>query len=642
MFDQLFSPLTIRGKTLKNRLVVPAMLTYYCDTNGNATEKYIRYHEEKAKGGFGLIITEDYSVDEKGISFATVPGLWCDEQIESHKKLAERVHQHGALIFVQLFHSGMQGDEAILGQAPKAPSAIMSPFGDALPVPFTTEEVKDMVRKFGDAAFRAKKAGFDGVELHGAHGYLIDQFLSPFMNKRLDEYGGNLWNRTRFPREIIEDIRRKCGSDFIIDMRISADEFVEGGLNVEDAKAISRILEEAGADMFDVSLANYSSLEFCMASSHMGHGWFSDYAEAIKDAVNVPVMAVNRINDPFIAEGILRDGRADFIAMGRQSLCDPHFPEKAREGRIEDIRTCLGCNVGCVNVLWTASPIRCVLNPELGHEGPESEILPAETKKNVAVIGAGPAGLYAAIAAARRGHKVTVYEASDHAGGSFFAASFPPCKGEITQFLVWQLTQCEKLGVEIRYNTKISAGDLKGLGADHIILATGARPATAPIKGLKECGIACFAADVLEGKIIPGNQCVVIGGGEVGAETAHFLALELKKVTLLEMLPDIAREAATAVKVPLVKELKARDVRVLTSVAVKEVKEASVVFDHPDGHTEEIPADMIVVATGYRSDNILEESIREAGIPYTAVGDAVKARNALEANTEGYYAGRAI
>lgn len=641
MFDNLFSPLTIRGKTMKNRCVVPAMLTYFCDTEGNATEKYIAYHEEKAKGGFGMIITEDYAVDAKGISFATVPGLWKDSQIDSHKKLAERVHKYGALILVQLFHSGMQGDEAVLHQPPKAPSPIMSPFGDAMPEPFTTEEIKDLVVKFGDAAYRAKQCGFDGIEIHGAHGYLVDQFLSPFMNKRLDEYGGGIWNRTRFAREIIQDIRKKCGEDFIIAMRISADEFVEGGLTIEDTKVIAKILQEVGADMFDVSLANYSSLDVCMASNHRGHGWFSDWAKEIKSVVHVPVMAVNRINDPFIADSIISSGKADMVAIGRGSLCDPHFPEKAESGNIEDMRKCLGCNVGCVNVLWTANPIRCVLNPVLGHES-EGPITKAEKEKKVAVIGAGPGGLYAAIAAAIRGHKVTVYEKEDHAGGNFYYASFPPCKGEISEFLVWQLTQCRKLGVEIKYNVEVTEEMVKSLDADHVILATGARPAAAPIKGLADSAMAYFATDVLGGKVIPGNNCVVIGGGEVGAETAHFLALELKKVSLLEMRDDIVLDAPAAVKVPLIKELKDRDVRILTSVNVQEVKESAVVFTHPDGHTEEIPADMVVIATGYKNYNPLEKAVKGAGFQYTVVGDAVKARNALDATTEGYWAGRAI
>lgn len=642
MFDHLFSPLTIRGKTLKNRCVVPAMLTYFCDTHGDATEKYIAYHEEKAKGGFGMIITEDYAVAPKGISFATVPGLWCDAQMESHSKLAERVHRHGALILVQLFHSGMQGDEAVLHEPPKAPSPMMSPFGDAVAKPFTTEEIKALTKQFGDAALRAKKCGFDGIEIHGGHGYLVDQFLSPFMNKRLDEYGGSVWNRTRFAREIIRDIREKCGENFILAMRVSADEFVEGGLTIEESKVIAKILQDAGVDMLDISLGNYSSLEFCMASSHKGPGWYSDWAKEIKSVVPIPVMAVNRINDPFIADNILAEGKSDLIAIGRGSICDPHFPEKARSGRIEDLRKCLGCNVGCVNVLWTAHPIRCVLNPTVGHES-DGPITKADTPKKVAVIGAGPAGLYAAIAAKQRGHEVTVYEKESHSGGNFYYASFPPCKGEITEFLIWQLTQCRELGVEIKYGTEITPESLRTLGADHIILATGAHPSAAPIKGLAESKIACFATDVLGGSVKPGRRCVVIGGGEVGAETAHFLALdELKKVTILEMRDDIVLDAPAAVSVPLIKELKDRDVRILTSVNVTEVKDDSVTFAHPDGRVEVIPADMVVTATGYRSYNPLEEAAKASGAPYAVVGDAVKARNALEATTEGYNAGRAI
>ncbi|MBQ9033854.1 MAG: NAD(P)-binding protein, partial [Lachnospiraceae bacterium] len=454
MFDHVFSPITIKGHTIKNRFTVPAMVSNFCNEDGTATERYIAYHEAKAKGGWGLIITEDYNVAPEGHGFSCTAGLWNDGQIESHSELPKRVHQYGATILAQIYHCGRQtaSDRIPEGCHTRSSSAILCPFGDQIPIPFTTEEVKDMVSKYGDTALRAKKCGFDGVEIHGAHGYLITQFFSPYSNKRLDEYGGNFWNRTRFAREIIADVRKKCGDDFIIDMRISADEFVEGGLTIEDSKAIAVMMEEAGLDMIHVSVGNYLSVDLNIASSYSGHGWFTDWAKQVKDVVKIPVVTVSRINDPFLADEILASGKADFVAMGRASLCDPGLPNKAKEGRFEDIRRCIGCNDGCEGVLFENKPFTCVLNPELGHEY-EGGIQPAETPLKVAVAGAGPAGLYAAIAAAKRGHKVTVFEKKDHTGGNFYTAAIPPTKGEITDFLVWQRVQCEKLGVEIRYNT---------------------------------------------------------------------------------------------------------------------------------------------------------------------------------------------
>ena len=498
-----------------------------------------------------------------------------------------------------------------------------------------------MVGKYGDTALRAKKCGFDGVEIHGAHGYLITQFFSPYSNKRLDEYGGNFWNRTRFAREIIQDIRNKCGDDFIIDMRISADEFVEGGLTIEDSKAIALMMEEAGLDMIHVSVGNYLSVDLNVASSHSAHGWFSDWAKQVRDIVRIPVITVSRINDPFLADEILASGKADFVAMGRASLCDPDMPNKAKEGRFEDIRRCVGCNDGCIGVLFGDNPITCVLNPELGHEY-EGGIQPSEAPKKVAVAGAGPTGLYAAIAAARAGHKVTVFEKNDHNGGNFYTAAIPPTKGEITDFLVWQRVQCEKLGVEIRYNTSATAAAIKEEGFEKVIVATGSHPAEPPIPGRDTSPIVTNAQEVLEGRVFPGQNCVVIGGGQVGAETAHFLAQLLRNVTILEMLPEIAKDAAIAVNWHLKKELEARKVNVFTSVTVLEIKDDGVVYKTPSGEIVTAPADTVVVATGYRSNEGLKQELDAAGIEYTAVGDAIRARKVMHATREGYDAGKAI
>jgi len=641
MFDHLFSPYTIKGKTIKNRCTVSAMVTDYCNEDGTATERYIAYHEAKAKGGWGLIITEDYNVDPLGHGFKSTAGLWNDNQIASHTELPKRVHKYGATILAQIYHCGRQTNSGAINGLPRSSSAIMCPFGDEIPVPLTTDEVKEMVGKFGDTALRAKKCGFDGVEIHGAHGYLITQFFSPYSNKRLDEYGGNFWNRTRFAREIIHDIREKCGEDFIIDMRISADEFVEGGLNIEDNKAIARMMEEAGLDMLHVSIGNYLSVDLNVASSHSNHGWFTDWAKQIKEVVNIPVITVSRINDPFLADSILASGKADFIAMGRASLTDPAMPIKAQEGRFEDIRRCIGCNDGCIGTLFTDNPIKCVLNPVLGYEY-EGEIQPAAVKKNVAIIGAGPGGLYAAIAAAEAGHSVTVYEKSEHAGGQFYFASIPPCKGEITDFIVWQTTQCKKMGVEIKYNTEATVEMIKEVNPDVVILASGANPTLPPIPGLKDNPKMAFAKDILAGKVKPGQNCVVIGGGQVGAETALFLAQMLKKVTILEMMGAIAGDAPLAVNWHLNASLEERKVKMLTNVNVTKVNEDSVEYKDKEGKETVIPADTIVVSTGYRANSTFAESLSAAGFDVKVIGDAKKARKALDATREGYDIGRAL
>ena len=437
-----------------------------------------------------------------------------------------------------------------------------------------------------------------------------------------------------------EDLSKDMSKhDFIIDMRISADEFVEGGLTIEDSKAIAVMMEEAGLDMIHVSVGNYLSVDLNIASSYSGHGWFTDWAKQVKDVVKIPVVTVSRINDPFLADEILASGKADFVAMGRASLCDPGLPNKAKEGRFEDIRRCIGCNDGCEGVLFTDKPFTCVLNPELGHEY-EGGIAPAETPLKVAIAGAGPAGLYAAIAATKRGHKVTVFEKKDHNGGNFYTAAIPPTKGEITDFLVWQRVQCEKLGVEIRYNTTATAALIKEGGFDKVIVASGSHPAMPPIPGLKEVSKVTNAQEVLEGRVMPGANCVVIGGGQVGAETAHFLAQLLRNVTILEMLPEIARDAALAVNWHLKESLEKRKVAIHTGVKVLEIKEEGVLYETPDGQQILAPADTIVVATGYRSNEELKQDLDASGIPYIAVGDAVRARKVTAATHEGYEAGK--
>lgn len=642
MFDHVFSPITIKGKTIKNRFAVPAMVTDFCNEDGTATERYLAYHEEKAKGGWGLIITEDYNVSPEGHGFRCTAGLWNDKQIASHSELPKRVHRYGTVILAQIYHCGRQtNSRAIPGLKPRSSSAIMCPFGDEIPDPLTTEEVKEMVSWYGDTALRAKKCGFDGVEIHGAHGYLIAQFFSPYSNKRLDEYGGNFWNRTRFAREIIQDIRRKCGDDFIIDMRISADEFVEGGLTLEDAKAIAVMMEQAGLDMIHVSIGTYLSVDLNIASSLSGHGWFADWGKAVREAVKIPVIVVSRVNDPFLADEMIATGKCDLVAMGRASLADPALPAKAKEKRFADIRRCIGCNDGCVGVLFTDNPITCVLNPMLGHEY-EGEIEQAAVRKKVAVVGAGPAGLYAAIAAAKRGHDVVVYEKGKHAGGNFYTASIPPCKGEITDFIVWQTEQCRQLGVEIKYETEATAQFLKEAGMDTVILATGSNPVVPPVPGLAGNEKVCFARDLLEGRVKPGNECVVIGGGQVGAETAHFLAQLLRKVTVIEMTGVIAADAALAVNWHLIDCLEKRKVKMQTDATVTEITDEGVVYRDKSGELHTVPADTIVVAAGYRANNPLEDALKDSGIEVKVVGDAVRARKVMHATREGFDAGRSV
>ena len=639
MLNSLFSSFQLKGKTVKNRCVVPAMVTNYCTPDGEATERFLAYHEAKAKGGWGLIITEDYAVDPLGRGFKFVAGLWNDKQIESHKALPDLAHKHGSVILAQVYHCGRQTSEPVINAIPVAPSPIPCPFSPNIPKELTVSEIKEIVGKFGDTAYRAKQCGFDGVEVHGGHGYLIAQFMSLYSNKRFDEYGGSLENRAKFPVEIVKDIRAKCGEDFIIGFRISVDEFVDGGRTLEDTKAIVKMLEKAGVDIVHASAGVYASADRVVPPSYVKHAWIADLAAEIKKCCAIPVITVGRINDPHVANSVIESGKADFTAMGRASLIDPGMPSKAQEGKLGDIRQCIGCNFGCLGLLFTNNPIKCVLNPELGSE---YKGLPEKTSapKKVAVVGAGPAGLEAAIYAAQAGHDVTVLEKEAKAGGQFYLASVPPCKGEIAAFIQWQLTQLAKLNVPVKYNTEASVEYFSANKFDQIIVATGATPAASPIPGA-DLPHVVTANSVLAGTANVGYNVVVVGGGQAGAETANHLGVQLKNVTLVEMLPVIAPDEALAPRWHLLASLENRKVAVKTNTSVEEIKPGSVVLKTGDAVVE-IPADSVVLATGSKPDNALAEQLAAQGLAVKVIGDANKVGIVLDATEQGYQAACAL
>lgn len=637
MLEHLFKPLTIKGKVIKNRCVVPAMVTNYCTQDGKATEKYLAYHEAKAKGGFGLIITEDYAIDPLGKGFRFVAGLWDDNQIESHSELPKRVHPHGAMILAQIYHCGRQTNHGVIHTAPYAPTAIPCPVGTDVPIELTIDGIKDIVNKFGDAAMRTKKCGFDGVEVHGAHGYLIAEFLSPYSNKRIDAYGGSFMNRSRFLLEIMHDIREKCGDDFIIGLRISGDEMMEGGRTLEDTKALVPFLEDAGLDLIHISAGTYASEDTIVPPSYTKNGWIVDMAKEVKQICHIPVITVGRINDPILADSIIRSGKADLTAMGRASLTDPAMPNKAKNGSLNEIRRCIGCNYGCLEALAAQNPIKCVLNPALGNEA-QCTAIPAKPRK-VAVIGAGPAGLEAAISARKMGHSVTVYEKASHAGGQFYLAAIPPCKGDISDFISWQVNQCAKLHIPIRYHTEATLTLMKNEKPDVIVIAAGAAPTMPPIKGTDQRHVV-FAQDILSGRINPGAHCVVIGGGQVGAETASFLGQQLKNVVVLEMCDQIAADEASAPRLQLLRALENRKVRLYTSMTVTEITENTV---KAKGITDmEFPADTVVVATGSKPVIGLRDTLIGGEFDVKVVGDAGKIGTVLDATADGYEIGRSL
>ena len=642
MLDSLFSPITINNRQLKNRCIVPAMVMNLCEEDGSCTERFAAYHEAKAKGGFAMIITEDFAITNvAGKGHQYIGGLWKDEHIPGFKEYTDRLHKWGALSIVQLHHPGRQVG-VIDADTPWAPSAIPCPFSpEMMPHEMTAAEIRLVVKQFGQAAARAKAAGFDGCELHGAHGYLIEEFMSPYSNKRTDEYGGDLCNRMRFALEIIREVREQTGPDFIIGYKLSSDEWVSGGLTIEDTKAYVPFLEEAGVNYFGVSVGVYRSGDQIIPSMYTEHGWIANNAQEVKSVVSVPVYAIGRINDTRVANAIIKSGKADMVAMGRQSIADSETPNKAAAGCFADIRTCVGCLHGCDANVNLEQSGTCELNPIIGHESEaEYQTVMTDSPKNVLVIGAGPAGLEAAIGAAKRGHRVSVYDKDRWAGGKYRLASVPPCKGELGAFIVWQMHELKKLNVPVILNTVVTKELVDSVKPDVIIAATG----TTPVVPRKIPGwdkdIVVLGTDVLSGKANTGHNVVVIGGGHAGAETANHIASYMKNVTIVELQEDIAMDEVDTPRNALLADLEKNKVRVCASTSVSEIKDHSVVVSGK--FNEEIECDTVVISIGHTPNTTLADELIQAGYDVRIIGDAVKVGLVGPAVRAGYLTARQI
>lgn len=637
MLSNLFSPLKIGKMVLENRLVVPAMSTSYCNPDGSITDRFIAYHEARAKGGWGLIVTEYTPVDKLGHSSPGQPCLWDDSLVPGHKKLTDAVHKHGGKIVTQLYHCGRQTAPYLIdGNQPVSSSAVPCPLYQVIPRELTVEEIKGLLVKFADAAERAKNAGYDGVEIHGAHGYLVAQFMSLYANKRTDEYGGSFINRMRFPMEIIKAVKDRCGKDFPLIFRISVDEFVPGGNTIEDTKTIVAMMEESGADAIHISCAVVASAHLVTPPGAVAHGWLTDYSEEFRKVVNIPVIAVNRVTDPIMADTIIKSGKADAISMGRGSLADPELPNKAKEGKYNDITYCIGCLQSCMGNYAKGLITGCTVNPATGKEI-ECAVNPAANKHKVFIAGGGPAGMEAAIVAARRGHSVELFEKDGKLGGQFSLAGIPTYKGEFNAFTVWQKGQLSKLNVKIHLNTELTAELVAKEKPDTVVVATGARPNIPDIG--RDSKITVTANDALAGKVFVGTNAVIVGGGMVGAETASFLANHGKQVTIVEMLTDIARDEEPLVKMHLMEDLTKHQVRFYTSSKVVAFTDEGIDILVNDQEKISLAADTVVVAVGSRPVNDLSAQLQGKVGNLITIGDAANVRKAVEAIQEGYQAG---
>ncbi|MDD5701099.1 MAG: FAD-dependent oxidoreductase [Dehalococcoidales bacterium] len=644
-FRMLMSPVNIGSMQLKNRLVVPAMGTDYANADSSVSRQHTDYWLARARGGFGLLIVEVTAVDPGGKGSPRQPGIWDDSFIRGWKEFTDRLHQEGAKVAVQLHHAGRQTMSAITGSQPIAPSPVACPVEKEVPRELTTAEVYSFIEKFGDGARRAKEAGFDAVEVHGAHGYLVAQFMSGLANKRLDEFGGPFINRMRFPLEIIKNIRRKTGESFPIIFRISADERVAGGRTIEESQAAARLLEEAGVNAIHVSTSTYESIHWVSAPSIVPMGFLSEDAAAIKKAVKVPVIAVGRLHDPVLAESLLATGAADLVSEGRQSLTDPEFPNKIAAGQLEDIAPCISCLQGCLGYLFNPAKgqVSCLVNPFCGQEG-TMKIEKTPSPKKVMVVGGGPGGLEAARILAQRGHQVTLYEKGNTLGGAYRVAAVSPGKQDILKALRYYIHMGEKHGVNFKLGTEVTASLVEQERPDVVVLATGSRPFVPDIPGIKKPGI-LLATDLLEGKKTcseVNNKVLIVGGGFVGAETADFLADYGYDITIIDMVSDIATEEQGSVRYFLMERLKEHNVKTVLNAKVTEFLDDGVVYQQDNQEQRLTGFGTVVLATGYRAYNPLETALKGKVKELHVIGDAVEARKAIDAIAEGARVGIAV
>jgi len=638
----LFSPVTINGLELNNRAVMPAMGTGYGALDGTATDRLTAYLQRRARGGVGLIITEVCAVDPRGKGFPTEIGAWNDDQVPGLERLANAIHGEGGRLALQLHHAGRETLEVFAGATPEAPSSIPSPTMLQPCEEMSLERIAQVVAAYASAARRARDAGLDAVEIHGAHGYLVGQFLSPFSNQREDEYGGSDANRALFAIQVLEAVRREVGHDFPVLIRVSADELVRGGYDLSFMEWLAPLLAAAGADAIHASVGIYSTPgNLTIPSMDTEAGFNLPRARAIKQVAGVPVIGVGRITDPRLADEAIGRGDADLISFARQHLTDPDFLAKAQRGDFDDIRWCLGCNQGCIERLsFELKPITCTINPGCGREYEGSPPAASEPRR-VWVVGAGPAGLSAAMAAREKGHEVEVFEREREPGGQLRSASRPPHKQALADWTAWAVRQLETSGVELHLDREVKEPMLKEGKPDVLVLASGALPAVPPIPGIRGDNV-FDARDVLLGKVRLEDKAVVLGAGYVGLETADFLIARGVEVTVLE------KE-----EVPPVGQLKAHEYwlnrrfskaggKLLLGARVLQIKPGSVVFEK-DGEEQRLEGvGMVVTALGALPESELLELGEDSGIPCQVVGDALSPRRLLEAVHEGDAAGRGI
>lgn len=649
MYNHIFEPLTIRRMTMKNRVMMTPMGTNFAGQNGEINEKHIKYYEQRAKGGTGLIMVENASVSSpEGSNGTTQLRIDHDSYIPGLYNLTETVHKYGACIGIQINHAGASAMSSRTGMQPVSASNIPSKDGGEIPRPLEVEEIYAIVKKYGEAAKRAQIAGFDAVEIHAGHSYLLCQFLSPVYNKRTDEFGGCPENRARFAKLVLEEVRKQVGPFFPIFLRFSAEDFVEGGNTLENTLELLEYFQEE-ADVLDVSAALNASLQYQIDANYMKDGWRSYMAKAVKEKFGKPCVTTGNIRNPEVAEKILADGDADIIGMGRGLIADPEWVNKVEAGKLDCLRKCISCNIGCAgHRIGLNKPIRCTINPSV-IDGEEYKNRKIEKACNVVVVGGGTAGLEAACTAAELGCTTFLLEKNDHLGGLSALISQIPDKNRLGDFPKYLINRAKKLHNLFIFTS--NNGDpefIKGLNPDLIVNATGSAPLLPPIKGLhdnidKEGGkvssivnminhIGSYPAD------LTGKKVAVIGGGAVGLDVVEFFAPRGAEVSIIEMMPAIGAGIDPITKVDINTLMKKHNVNQMPNTALKEVFADHFHVETKEG-AEDLYFDYGFICLGMKAQTPVLAGLHEAfdkeGVEIINVGDSMRARRIIEGTSEG-------
>ncbi|NLE74819.1 MAG: FAD-dependent oxidoreductase [Actinobacteria bacterium] len=626
---ELLKPIKVGNKKLKNRMVMAPLENHLNNADGSVSKKLIDYYVERAKGGIGTIIVQNTHVDDQYSNSALSQlGVYSDNLIAGLNELAEAVQAFGTAAFLQLGHGGYQCNPNIAKRQPVAPSAMLSVTTGVTARELTIAEIKEIEDNFAIAARRAKQAGFDGVEIHGAHGYLLSEFLSPYLNHRTDKYG---YDRTLLGRRVISKIRNMVGSDFVVGYRITACDFVPGGLVLEDACKAAPMFESEGIDYIHVSAAIYETGYYMSASSYMERANLVELAAGVKQVVGIPVVSVGS-HTVETGETALREGKADLVAFARGLLADPELAKKVAEDRIEDIRPCLRSGYPCGKRFAQGLSMRCEVNPACGREE-EYRILPAGRKRTVLVVGGGLAGMEAARVAALRGHQVTVLEKGDALGGLLRAASVPDFKVEVGQLLAWLVRQMERGGIDVRLKTEATQDLVIKLNPEVLIVAVGSEyganrlTASGSVTGVQ----------VLEGERKVGKSAAVVGGGLVGCETALYLAEQGKRITLVEALDELPEAWVNGgLEAGLMLRIEKANITVRTGWHAEEVRDGGVVCLDKHWRNHLIETETVVLAAGLTARTELVESFQNCATEVYAIGDCVEARRIHEASQDAW------